>query len=229
MAKKRMFSLKVIDTDDFLDMPMTAQYLYFHLAMRADDDGFLGNQKRIMRMIGSNDDDFKVLLAKRYIIEFDSGIIVIRHWRMHNYIQKDRYVETEYLKEKSTLVENNGKYETKKGLDTKCIQNVYKMDTQVMLGKVSIGKNSIDKNKRKKISNSYTYAKFKQEKISILEEAKKKYPDKDCERAIEEFIEYYDSHKRDKIINFYLAFLRWVRVDQYGQYARRQNKLHIIN
>ena len=83
-----MFSLKVVDTDAFLDMPQSSQLLYFHLAMRADDDGFVSNPKKIMRMLGTQDDDIKVLVLKKFIIPFESGICVIKHWRIHNYIQK---------------------------------------------------------------------------------------------------------------------------------------------
>lgn len=136
MAQRRMFSLKIVDTDAFLEMPPSSQLLYFHLAMRADDDGFIGNPKRIMRMLGSAEDDFKVLLAKRFIIPFDSGVCVIKHWRMHNYIQNDRYNPTPYLEEKNSLdIKDNGAYTERK-------QNVYIADTQVRLGKDRLGKDT---------------------------------------------------------------------------------------
>ncbi|ENK0837087.1 phage replication initiation protein [Clostridium botulinum] len=140
IANKRMFSLSIIDTDLFLDMPLSTQALYFHLSMRADDDGFIGNPKKIQRMVGSSEDDMKVLIAKRLLIPFESGVCVIKHWRIHNYIQPDRYTETFYKLEKSMLVEDNKTYNL--ALDTECIQNVvqdgYGKDTQVRLGKVSI-------------------------------------------------------------------------------------------
>ena len=111
MANRRMFSNKVIDTDLFLDMPMSTQNLYFHLCMRADDDGFIDSPKRISRMIGTGDDDLKVLFTKRFVIPFESGVCVIRHWRVHNYIKKDRYAETFYKYEKSMLdVNEDGSY-----------------------------------------------------------------------------------------------------------------------
>lgn len=103
MAERRMFSKQVIDSDNFLDMPLSTQALYFHLSMRADDDGFIPNPKRIQKMIGATDDDLKLLLAKNYILAFESGVIVIRHWKLHNYIQKDRYKETLYQNEKKML------------------------------------------------------------------------------------------------------------------------------
>ena len=111
MAKKRMFSIYVIDTDAFLDMPLSAQALYFHLNMRADDDGFIGNPKRVMRLIGSADDDLKLLIAKRFVIQFDDGVIVIKHWRMHNTIRFDRHTPTVYTDELARLqVKENKAY-----------------------------------------------------------------------------------------------------------------------
>ena len=139
-----MFAKTIIDSDAFLDMPLSTQSLYFHLCMRADDDGFINNPKKIQRMIGASDDDLKVLMAKRFIIPFESGIVVIKHWKIHNYIQKDRYKETVYVEEKSTLkIKDNKAYTLS---DTDCIQDGYRMETQVRLGKDSIelGKDSIE-------------------------------------------------------------------------------------
>jgi len=132
MAERRMFAKTIIDSDAFLDMPTSAQALYFHMAMRADDDGFLNNPKKVQRMVGASDDDCKLLLAKRFLIAFESGVVVIKHWRIHNYIQKDRYKPTVYQEEKASLsLKDNGVY-------TECIQDVY-------TGKYSIDKDSIDK------------------------------------------------------------------------------------
>lgn len=106
-----MFSLQIVDTDAFLDMPHSSQLLYFHLSMRADDDGFVSNPKKIMRTVGSQEDDYKVLLAKRFIIPFDNGVCVIKHWRINNYIRNDRYKETVYEDEKKQLrIKKNGAY-----------------------------------------------------------------------------------------------------------------------
>lgn len=104
MADKRMFSMRICDSDSFLDMPLSTQALYFHLNMRADDDGFVGNPKRIARLIGSSEDEIKLLLAKRFIIGFDNGIIVIKHWRMHNTLKSDRYHPTVYQEEFAQLM-----------------------------------------------------------------------------------------------------------------------------
>ena len=98
MAGRRMFAKTIIDSDIFLDMPLSTQALYFHLSMRADDDGFINNSKKIQRMIGCGDDDLKLLIAKKFLIPFESGVVVIKHWRIHNYIQNDRYTETNYTR-----------------------------------------------------------------------------------------------------------------------------------
>ena len=136
MAQRRMFSKKIVETDLFMEMSPTAKLLYFYLNMGADDDGFVGNPKTIKMISGATDDDLKILIAKQFIIPFESGVIVIKDWKIHNYIQKDRYNQTQYIKEKNQLlVEENGSY-------TKCIQNVSMLDTQVRLGKESLGKES---------------------------------------------------------------------------------------
>lgn len=133
MAERRMFAKTIIDSDAFLDMPLSSQALYFHLSMRADDDGFINNPKKIQRMIGASDDDIRLLEAKRFIISFDSGVIVIKHWKIHNYIQKDRYKPTLYSEEKSLLnCKVNKAYSV---ADDEYKQNGYNLDTQVSLGK----------------------------------------------------------------------------------------------
>jgi len=107
MAQRRMFSKTIIESDLFLDMALSTQSLYFHLGMQADDDGFV-SPNRIMRMIGANPDDLKVLLAKHLIIPFENGVVVIRHWKENNYIQSDRKKDTIYLRELEQLkIENN--------------------------------------------------------------------------------------------------------------------------
>lgn len=117
MAERRMFAKTIIDSDAFLDMPLSAQALYFHLSMRADDDGFVNNPKRIQRVIGCNDDDYNVLVAKRFILTFESGIIVIKHWKIHNYIRQDRKKDTAYPEEMALLEEKeNGAYSFRQDL-----------------------------------------------------------------------------------------------------------------
>lgn len=132
MAQRRMFSLEVCDTDNFLDLPVSSQALYFHLGLRADDCGFVGSPKKITAMVNCSADDLKLLIAKGYIIPFQSGVCVITHWKLNNYIQRDRFHETRYLAEKSMLsVKEDQSY----CMDTDCIQNVYNLDTEVRLGK----------------------------------------------------------------------------------------------
>jgi hypothetical protein len=143
MAERRMFAKTIIDSDAFLDMPMSARLLYYDLGMRADDDGFVNSPKKIMRMMGATDDDIKLLAAKKFIIPFQSGVVVIKHWKIHNYIQKDRYIETKYKDEKSLLEldENNAYKFPDTNMYTERVQDVKIVDTQVRLGKVSIDKN----------------------------------------------------------------------------------------
>lgn len=149
MAERRMFAKTIIDSDAFLEMPMSAQALYFHLSMRADDDGFLNNPKRIQRMVGASEDDLKLLLAKSFLISFESGVVVIKHWKIHNYIQADRYKPTVYTEEKALLTTKANKAYT---LDTECIQDGYSLETQVRLGKDSIDKDSIGEDREVKES-----------------------------------------------------------------------------
>ena len=143
-----MFAKKITESDAFLDMPSSTQMLYFHFSMNADDDGFVNNPKKIQKMCGASDDDFKLLIVKSFIILFDSGIIVIKHWKMHNYIQADRYRPTDYVEEKSMLgIKSNKAYTLDVSkMDTECIQNGYIGKDSI--GKVSIDKNSIDKDSK---------------------------------------------------------------------------------
>lgn len=148
MGNRRMFSKKITDTDRFLDMPASAQNLYFHLNMHADDDGFLGNAKTIKRMVGASDDDLKLLVTKQFLIPFDDGVVVIKDWRIHNYIRSDRYRSTIYTDHKNSLqINENQQYELvseqpKEVGMTDGIpsgnQNGYQMDTQVKLSQVKL-------------------------------------------------------------------------------------------
>src|SRR5665647_3173965 len=142
MAERRMFAKTIIDSDAFLDMPISARLLYYDLGMRADDDGFVNNPRKIMKAISASEDDRNLLILKKFIIPFESGIVVIKHWKIHNYIQKDRYIETKYKEEKALLeLDENKAYRIPLNVENPpCIQNVYMMDTQVRLGKVRLGK-----------------------------------------------------------------------------------------
>lgn len=141
MAEKRMFAKTIIDSDAFLEMPLSSQALYFHLAMRADDDGFVNNPVKIQRMIRAEDGDLTELITKRFILPFESGIVVIKHWRIHNYIRNDRYKPTIYQREMDMLTVKENKSYTEK-LDVG-IPNGYQMDTQIRLDKSRVDKSRV--------------------------------------------------------------------------------------
>lgn len=146
MAERRMFAKSIIDSDLFLDMPQSSQNLYFHLSLRADDDGFVGNPKKIMRMINCSQDDIKILISKQFLIPFESGVVVIKHWKIHNYIRNDRYKPTIYTEEKKKLIEQENK-EYIVG-----IPNGNQTDTQYRIGKDSLVKD----NKNNVVNDIYT-------------------------------------------------------------------------
>lgn len=133
MAKRRMFSREITESDAFREMPLSSQALYFHLGLAADDDGVVNNSRTILRSIGAANDDIKILLAKRFIISLDeSDLIVIKHWKMNNYIQKDRYAPSKYQKELMLLgLDENNAYDF---LDTTCIQNGYTVKGSIVKG-----------------------------------------------------------------------------------------------
>jgi len=140
MANKRMFSKQIVKSDAFMDMPISSQLLYFHLSMEADDDGFIGNPKQIIKMINANSDDFKILLSKRFILPFESGVIVIKHWWIHNTYRKDRYNNTKYEEEINTLqIKDNGAYTDDKTYP-RC-QIGAKSVPQIKLNKIKLNKN----------------------------------------------------------------------------------------
>ena len=150
MAERRMMSKSIIKSDTFLDMPATTQNLYFHMLLDADDDGFINAPKSIMRMIGAKEDDMKVLVAKQFVIPFESGVVVIKDWKIHNYIQNDRY-KPSTLPERDLLNIQKDKTYTLKSdvsrMDTECIQTVSIGKDRLgkdRLGKDRIGKDSID-------------------------------------------------------------------------------------
>lgn len=219
MAERRMFSKTIIDSDNFLDMPLTAQALYFHLAMRADDDGFINNPKSIMRNTNGSKEDLKMLEANKFIICFDSGIVAIRHWKIHNYIQKDRYKATVFKEEKSKLeLDDNNMY-------TECIQDVYKADTQVRLGEDSLGKVSSEGETEKNqtahppISNSETeYNNFGDYKHVLLTDTQYSKLVKDYgEKRALEYINKVDSYcqQNGKEYNDYnLTIRKWLEEDK---------------
>lgn len=173
MAQKRMFTMQIVDSDAFLDMPLSAQSLYFHLNMRADDDGFVNNPKKIQRMIGASDDDLRILIMKRFVLAFNSGVIVIKHWRMHNYFGKTRYHPTQYQAELASLsIKENGAYtelepktepscfplENERRNNGETTENNRRNNGERRLDKTSIDKTRLDETRLDKTS---------QEKISM--------------------------------------------------------------
>lgn len=206
MAERRMFTKKITESDAFLDMPSSTQCLYFHLNMSADDDGFVNNPKRIQRLVGATDDDFKLLVAKSFVILFDSGIIVIKHWKMHNYIQSDRYKPTDYIEEKSMLgLKKNKSYTLSEiEMDTKCIQDV-------SVGKDRLGKDSIDKDNN--IIVDKPQEKFKKFVPPTVEEVKNYCDERNNGIDAEAFVAFYDSKGwmigKNKMKSWKSAVITW--------------------
>lgn len=233
MAERRMFASSIIDSDAFLDMPQSSQLLYFHLSMRADDDGFVNKPKSITRSIGAGDDDIRMLIAKKFIIAFDSGVIAIKHWRIHNYIRKDTYSETNYKEEKSNLIFDENKAYTLKKPDEINAVNApstsrdesvdapsTSRDGSVDAGKYSLGKYSLDKNiyiapvteadrpkpetERKRKFGEYGHVLLTEKQYETL---KSEYSN------AEELISYLDEYiemKGYKAKNHYLCIKKWV-------------------
>ncbi len=224
MAEKRMFTQKIIDSDAFLDMPLSTQALYFHLNMRADDDGFINNPKRIQRTIGASEDDLKLLIAKRFVICFENGVIVIKHWRMHNTLRKDRYSPTVYQEQLAQLsVKENNSYTENAGnhLATTWQPNGNHLATQYRLDKNSIDKRSIDKDSVPESSDSeqptkvkkHKYGEYKNVLLSDdeLEKLKAEYPD--WQERIERLSSYVASTGKS-YKSHYATIRNWARKDK---------------
>ncbi|BDP83387.1 hypothetical protein EfmAA610_05970 [Enterococcus faecium] len=236
MAERRMFAKTIIDSDAFLDMPLSTQALYFHLSMRADDDGFINNPKKIQRMVGCGDDDLKLLMVKRFILVFESGVIVIKHWKIHNYIQKDRYKPTLYQDEKAQIaVKETNAYTFIENLPEpsetpmeqpfedvypSCIHDGYSLETQVRLGKDRLGKDSKEikditpskKSKTKPIRHKYGEYKNVLLSDEQMGKLKTEFPN-DYQERIERLSEYCESS--GKTYKNYLATIRsWARKEK---------------
>ena len=229
MAERRMFAKTIIDSDAFLEMPVSSQLLYFHLSMRADDDGFVNKPKSIMRMIGCMEDDVKLLFAKKFLIPFDSGVVVIKHWKIHNYIRKDTYTETKYKEEKSILeLDENSAYRIMEATPLElCDESVTGTSTQVRLGQVSKGKVSIEEDnvpldsdeserteppkRTKKKANKQKFGTF--QNVLLTEEEQTRlvtdFGSNYTEKAIA-FLDAYIEEKGYKSKSHNLAIRRWV-------------------
>jgi len=217
LAERRMFAKTIIDSDAFLDMPLSTQSLYFHLSMRADDDGFINNPKKIQRMVGASDDDLKLLVAKRFIIPFESGIVVIKHWKIHNYIRADRYKATAYQEEKSQLLlKENNAYSLPLPLG---IPDDTQTETQVRLGKDRLGKDNIDyisesqEEEKKPKPTKHKYGEYNNVLLTDDELEKLKTEFSDCEERIERLSEYVASTGK-KYKSHYATIRNWARKDK---------------
>lgn len=157
MAKKRMFSNAIIDSDEFLEMSLSAQCLYFHLNMRADDDGFVNNPKNIMKMVGAKEDDLKLLIVKKFLLLFESGVVVIKHWRIHNAIKYANYHETNYTEEKSKLyLKKNYSYTLDSNQGTALIKKREEKNIDEMrLDEKRLDENRLEENRIDKINDTY--------------------------------------------------------------------------
>lgn len=222
MAERRMFAKTIIDSDAFLDMPSSAQALYFHLAMRADDDGFVNSPKKVQRMVGASDDDARLLLMKRFLIAFDSGVVVIKHWRIHNYLRSDRYKPTNYKDEMAMLtVKDNGAYTVQTELPpTSGIpvgipsgrQMVDHWETQDSIGKDSIGKVSIGEDRKGDYKGKTKFS------APDLEEVKVFCYENGLECDPEEFFDYYTANGwkvgKSSMKDWKAALRNWDRRDK---------------
>lgn len=226
MANRRMFAKTIIDSDAFLDMPPSTQVLYFHLAMRADDDGFINNPKTIMRIVGAKDDDIKLLIAKKFIIPFASGVVVIKHWRIHNYIQKDRYTETKYIDEKNQLIINK-----KNGYSLKQISllddendNVYILDTQVRLGKDRdrLGKDRLELERDKNKATRFIKPTIDEIKTFLNDQ---EY-ETDTDRYADRFYNFYESKGwkvgKEKMKDWKAAIRGWLSRDNIRKIEKKE-------
>lgn len=205
MAERRMFTKKVTDDDNFMSLSSSAQALYLHLSMSADDDGFCNQVSLSMFKAHASVQDLQALLEKRYIYQFENGVIVIKHWRMANALRKDRYTPTAFQEELSQLkLKDNGSYTW---LPDGC---------QVVaerLPQVSIGKNSIDKVSKDKDNKpvKHTYGEYQH--VRLTDDERNKLMDEYGEAETSEAIKYLDEYiemKGYKAKSHYLAIKKWV-------------------
>lgn len=203
MAERRMFAKTIIDSDAFLEMPMSARLLYYDLAMRADDDGFVNSPKKIMRMVGATPDDLSILVLRKFIIPFDNGVVVIKHWYIHNYIRKDTYNETPYKEQKALLEfdENKSYRLSDNGLSSRLLP-VDEPSTQVRLGKDRLGK---DKSNSHFVPPTY-------EEVKAYCDERKNHVDAN------KFIDFYESKGwmigKNKMKNWQAAVRTWEQKDK---------------
>ena len=206
VKNKRMFSMSVIDTDSFLEMPISSRLLYYDLGMRADDDGFVDNYKKILLFTGLKEDDLKVLIAKKYIIPFQSGVLVIRHWKLNNYLRSDRYEETTHSNEKALLEVENREYKVKN--ETNKNVGIPMVDQMATGGIPSKDKNSIEKNKKEEINKEEKFDE-KENYEEMFDEFWSRYPKKKTKaKAKEWYMKHRPSSKLHNDILLAITFFK---------------------
>jgi len=204
-----MFSIDIVGSDAFLDLPYSAQCLYFQLGMRADDDGFVGNPKTIQRIAGTKASDLELLVKKRFLLQFPSGVVVIKHWKINNQIQKDRYTPTVYTEEYQSLYTKDNKAYTE--MDKGCIQSVSEMDTQISIDKDRLDKDRLDKNRIGEEKHAHGFFANVLLTESELEKLAEEIPD--YNEYIEKLSHYIESHGK-KYKSHYATILAWHRKDE---------------
>ena len=225
MAERRMFAKSIVLSDAFLDMPLGARCLYMTMGMMADDDGFVNNARTIIRITGSTEDDLRVLIAKKFILPFEDGVIVIKHWRINNYLRNDRYQETKYIEDKANLlIDKNGAYTFNDdgipaGIPNKGIPSIGKDS----IDKDSIGKISIDKDNIKRKDESLDSSKRESTKFipPTVDEVKAYCIERGNNIDPESFIDFYESKGwmvgRNKMKDWKAAVRTWEKHDNKQQ------------
>ena len=234
MAERRMMAKSIIKSDQFLDMPATTQNLYFHMLLDADDDGFINAPKSIMRIVGAKEDDMKLLIAKQFVIGFGSGVIVIKHWKIHNYIQSDRYKPSLQPERALLDITTNKEYALNtndvSNMDTECIQDV--SVGKVRLGKASIGKVRLDKNNNGECEKSHSNR--KQFKPPTLKEVEEYCKERNNGIDAQYFIDYYEARgwelsKGRKVKSWKHCINTWEKNNFNKRSSNRNSKEDAIN
>ena len=225
MAERRMFAKTIVTSDAFLDMPASTRCLYFLLGMVADDDGFVNNPRSIMRQSGSTMDDMNLLIAKRFILTFQSGVVVIKHWCIHNTIQKDRYKETKYLEEKATLMLDGNKAYTEAVSEVypECIQDVSDAEPQVRLGKERLGEVRVGEDREEDVPDiNVGHTRSKRFTPPTVDEVRAYCQERQNGIDPQRFVDYYSSNGwmvgRTKMKDWKAAVRTWEQKEKsYGR------------
>ena len=234
MAERRMMAKSIIKSDQFLDMPATTQNLYFHMLLDADDDGFVNAPKSIMRIVGAKEDDYKLLVAKQFVIGFGSGVIVIKHWKIHNYIQSDRYKPSIQPERKLLEITANKEYQLNTSrvsiVDTECIQDV--SVGKVRLGKASIGKVRLDKTIEGECEKSHS-PKRKTFTKPTIDEIQNYCIERNNNVNAEQFFDYYESNGwkvgKNSMKDWKAAVRTWERSEYRKPTQKKNSKQDAIN